>query len=91
MILGVNKDVLFEERSVELFSGDLLLFYTDGLTEASNSEGEMFGSSGVYDHLKTCRHNSANDILDSFYARIHEFTGSQNLQDDISLVVVKIL
>lgn len=91
LILGVKKDVLFEERTVKLISGDILLFYTDGLTEACNSQGEMFETSGMYDHLKTCVHLSADEIIDSFYARIHAFTGSQNLQDDISLVVVKIL
>jgi sigma-B regulation protein RsbU (phosphoserine phosphatase) len=91
LILGVKKDVLFEERTVRLITGDVLLFYTDGLTEALNGEGEMFGTSGVYNHLKTCTHLSADKILDSFYARIHAFTGSQNLEDDISLVVVKIL
>jgi sigma-B regulation protein RsbU (phosphoserine phosphatase) len=91
LILGVKKDVLFEERTVRLVSGDILLFYTDGLTEACNSRGEMFDTSGVYEHLKTCLHLSADKILDSFYTRVHAFTGSQNLQDDISLVVVKIL
>ncbi|MGB9081272.1 MAG: SpoIIE family protein phosphatase, partial [Desulfuromonadaceae bacterium] len=91
LILGVKKDVLFEERTARLFRGDILLFYTDGLTEACNSQGEMFEASGMYDHLKTCMHLSAEKIIDSFYDRIHAFTGSQNLQDDISLVVVKIL
>jgi len=91
LILGVKKDVLFEERTVKLMAGDVLLFYTDGLTEACNSQGEMFGISGVYSHLKTCLHLPADEIIDSFYARIHEFTGSQNLQDDISFVTIKIL
>ncbi|NTW99299.1 MAG: SpoIIE family protein phosphatase, partial [Geobacteraceae bacterium] len=90
LILGVIKNVLFEEQAVKLMSGDILLFYTDGLTEACNNEGIMFNTSGVYDHLKTCRHLSAEEIIDSYYAIIHTFTGSQNLQDDISLVVVKI-
>ncbi len=91
LILGVKKDVLFEERSVKLVSGNVLLFYTDGLTEACDSEGNMFGTAGLYNHLNTCLHLPAEKILDSFYATIHDFTGSQNLQDDISLVVVKIL
>ena len=91
LILGVKKDVLFEERSVKLISGDILLLYTDGLTEACDSGGEMFGTSGLYGHLDTCLHLPADKILDSFYARIRAFTGSHNLQDDISLVVVKIL
>ena len=91
LILGVIKDVFFEECSVKLITGDVLVFYTDGLTEACNREGEMFNTTGMYDHLKTCIDLSANGILDSFYERVHDFTGSQNLQDDISLVVIKIL
>jgi sigma-B regulation protein RsbU (phosphoserine phosphatase) len=89
LILGVKKDVLFEECSVKLSKGDILLFYTDGLTEARNNEGEMFGTSGLYNHLISVMQLPANEIIDSFYARIHAYTGSQNLQDDISLVVVK--
>lgn len=91
LILGVIKQVQFEEGTVELVSGDVLFFYTDGLTEASNSAGEMFGTEGLYNHLNAVVHLPTNEIIDSFYARIHAFTGSQNLQDDISLVVVKIL
>ena len=90
LILGVKKDVIFEEQSIKLIAGDVLLFYTDGLTESCNSLGEMFETAGVYRHLITCQHLCADEILNSFYARIHEFTGSQNLQDDISIVVVKI-
>ena len=90
LILGVKKEALFEENSIKLLSGDVLLFYTDGLTEACNSEGTMFETTGVYSHLKGCVHLSAIDIIDSFYARVRSYTGSQNLQDDISIVVVKI-
>lgn len=91
LILGVKKDIFFEEMAVKLTTGDVLLLYTDGLTEACNSHGEMFETSGVYSHLKTCLNFSADEILDSFYIKIHDFTGTHTLQDDISLVVVKIL
>jgi sigma-B regulation protein RsbU (phosphoserine phosphatase) len=91
LILGVKEVVDFEELTVELITGDVLLFYTDGLTEACNSEGEMFGTKGVEQHLSETLYLPANNIIDSFYAAIHAFTGSQVLQDDISLVVVKIL
>ena len=91
LILGVKTGVDFEERTDKLTTGDVLFFYTDGLTEASNSNGDMFGTAGLYDHLSSVLHLPANEIIESFYARIHQFTGSQNLQDDISLVVVKIL
>jgi len=90
LILGVKKEVVFEEGSIDLVPGDLLLFYTDGLTEASNATGEMFGTARAYNHLKAHRRLSATEILDSLYAVIHEFTGSQDLQDDISMIVIKI-
>lgn len=90
LILGVKKDVLFEEQSVKLRKGDVLVFYTDGLTEACDSAGNMFGASGLHEHLNACQHLSAESILDSFYVRIHDFAGTQNLQDDISIVVIKI-
>jgi serine phosphatase RsbU (regulator of sigma subunit) len=51
----------------------------------------MFGTNGVELHLSETLHLPADKIIDSFYAAIHTFTGSQVLQDDISLVVVKIL
>ncbi len=91
LILGVKKEVVFEEQSIRLVSGDVLLFYTDGLTEASTTDGELFGTTRAYNHLKAYRQLSAAEILDSFYAVVHKFTGSQDLQDDISMIVIKIL
>jgi sigma-B regulation protein RsbU (phosphoserine phosphatase) len=90
LILGVKREFIFEERSVKLNSGDLLLFYTDGLTEATDINGEMYGTERTFDHLKRVADLAAAEIIDSFYSSIHAFTGSRNLQDDISLVVIKI-
>jgi sigma-B regulation protein RsbU (phosphoserine phosphatase) len=91
LILGVMPSVVFEERELVLQSGDVLLFYTDGLTEASNREGEMYETGRVCSHLGTVSHLPVPEIIDSFYREVSEFSGSTNLQDDISLVVLKIL
>ncbi|MDD2853688.1 MAG: PP2C family protein-serine/threonine phosphatase, partial [Desulfuromonadaceae bacterium] len=91
LIFGVNQEVSFEELSVTLFRGDTLLLYTDGLTEACAHSGEMFGTSGLYSHLATVAHLPAREIIDSCYDKIRVHTGSEHLQDDISIVVVKIL
>lgn len=90
LIIGVKTSVVFEERSIELISGDVLLFYTDGLTEACDSEGEMFGMSRVCSHLGTVSDLSAKEIIDSLYGAVTAFSGTQSLQDDISMVVLKI-
>ena len=91
LILGVKPSVDFEERFIDLQQGDVLLFYTDGLTEATNPEGEMFENGRVCSHLGAVAHLPVPEIIDSFYRSVSEFTGSTTLQDDISLVVLKIL
>ncbi|HEY9828723.1 MAG TPA: PP2C family protein-serine/threonine phosphatase, partial [Stenomitos sp.] len=90
LIIGVRKSVMFEERQIELRKGDVVLFYTDGLAEAMSSDGELFGTERVYQHLETVSGLPAKEIIDSFYAAIIEYTGTTTLQDDISLVVLKI-
>lgn len=91
LIIGVKTTVIFEEMSMTLKSGDLLLFYTDGLTEAANSSGEMFGNGRVCQLLGKYASLSAFEIIESLYNAVTDFTGSPALQDDISMVVLKIV
>ncbi len=90
LIIGVKKSVVFEERGIELHKGDVVLFYTDGLNEAANAQGELFGTERICEHLGSVMHQPVAEILDSFYHAIADFTGSDTLQDDISLMVLKI-
>lgn len=90
LIIGVKPYVVFEERSIELISGDVVLFYTDGLTEAYNTDGEMYGTDRLCSHLSSVATLQAKEIIDSYYAEIADFTGSDTLQDDVSIVVLKI-
>lgn len=91
LILGVKRSVIFEEQSIELMKGDVVLFYTDGLTEATNPGGEMFENERICNHLRSVSQQPVQEIIDSFYEAIADFTASTTLQDDISLVVLKIL
>jgi sigma-B regulation protein RsbU (phosphoserine phosphatase) len=91
LILGVKPSVIFEERTIELQKGDVVLFYTDGLTEATSPEGDMFENRRVCKQMGSISDLPVQEIIDSFYQAIIEFTGSTTLQDDISIVVLKIL
>lgn len=91
LIIGVKPSVIFEERSIELLKGDVLLFYTDGLTETNNTEGEPFGVERVSTQLRALRHMSPHEIINTIYTAVTDFSGSSTLQDDISLVVLKVL
>ena len=91
LIIGVKPSVTFEECSIELVKGDVLLFYTDGLNEATNREGEPFGLQRICNHLKESHHLPAKNIIDSFYSEVAKYTGMKSFQDDISLVILKIV
>jgi phosphoserine phosphatase RsbU/P len=91
--LGLTDGEIFEEsigeQKLRLQVGDICMFYTDGITEARNAEGEEFG----YDRLATAagetRSASAQEILEKVMKEIRTFTGQSDLWDDLTLVVVK--
>jgi len=69
--------------------GDIMVLYTDGITESKNNKGEEFG----YDRLVNCllevRHKPAREIIDHLIARLYEFSGSDNINDDYTTLIVK--
>ncbi len=91
MLLGIKPSVFFEEKELHLAKGDLILFYTDGLSEAVSPEGEMFGSAGISGHLLDICHLQAKDIVASFYTALYNFTGTRKLHDDVSIMALKIV
>ncbi len=91
LILGIKTDVVFEEQSIALQAGDVIFFHTDGIPEAMDPHGELYGVERICLHLSTVIHEPAARIADSFYDAVQEFSGSQALQDDVSMVVLKIL
>jgi len=91
LIIGVKKSVMFEERVIELKQGDVVLFYTDGLNEATDKQGEPFSVERIWELLRDVAPLPVPEIIDSFYKAVARFTGSETLQDDISVVVLKIL
>ncbi len=90
MVLGVMKDVVFEEKGIYLQEGDVLTFYTDGITESQNDSGELFGAERLYHAIYDYRGAPPEEIVEGVLKRVHEFCGHKALQDDVSLVVVKI-
>jgi sigma-B regulation protein RsbU (phosphoserine phosphatase) len=90
MVLGVLKGVEFEEKNILLREGDVLTFYTDGITESPNHSGELFGVERLYEALYAYRGAPPEEIIEGVLKRVHEFSGHKELQDDVSLVILKI-
>jgi sigma-B regulation protein RsbU (phosphoserine phosphatase) len=89
-LLGVMPDEVYAEREVWLAPGDRVVFYTDGLIEARNEIGELFGT----DRLTACLGDhggaSAAELLTYIRGCQSAFSGSQPLTDDLTAVVMSV-
>ncbi len=91
MLVGVLEDVFYEERTMELRPGDVLILYTDGVTEARNQGEEQFGEERLYRVVKEKGHLPAQELLDEIYRRVREFSGGLAQRDDITVIIMKVL
>jgi len=82
-------DTEIEDRELSFHSGDLLLPYTDGVTEASNQEGEEFTHQRLARLLLEVRERSASEINQIILERVAQFSSQLRLADDFTLVAVK--
>jgi sigma-B regulation protein RsbU (phosphoserine phosphatase) len=88
--IGIFDDATYEEWSVRLSPGDILLFFSDGLTEAANREGKFFGTNRIKDLLGANSHMNSSDLADRLLREVEEFTQGGAITDDRTLVVVKV-
>ncbi len=90
LILGVKQDVIFEERNIQLNRGDMVLFYTDGITEAQNDRGELFGAERLCGILAEGYQGTPETIIETILRKVVIHSGGASLEDDISMVVMKV-
>ena len=91
LIFGVKEKVSFEEKKRHLNPGDVLLLYTDGVTEAENSIGDFFGEQRLIDLLQENHKLSADDLLETIYHQLRIFTGTASFNDDVTVLIMKIM
>ncbi len=88
--LGVLPAAEYEDRPVALRAGDVLLFYTDGVSEAESPAGEHFGQQRIERLVESVLERDAAGILDALVARVQEWSGPRGQSDDLTLVVLKV-
>lgn len=88
-LFGVVKDAKYEEQAVVLGSGDILLLYTDGVSEVFDSSDIEFGSKGLVDLLQKNRSGSAVEIRDAIHKAAHEHAAPDHTFDDLTMIVIK--
>lgn len=88
--LGVTEDIDIEERGLRLASGDFLVLYTDGVTEAMNEQEEEFGENRLIKIIQENTSLTAQDMLHLVQKEIISFAGTQPQFDDITLMIMKV-
>jgi sigma-B regulation protein RsbU (phosphoserine phosphatase) len=88
--LGIMGDESYRQAEQQLEVGDQILFYTDGVTEAHNPAGDMFGTDRLDRVLENCS-LQATALLDEVLRALEAFTAGHPADDDRTLVVARIV
>ena len=91
LVLGADEGEQYEEETVTLHKGDLLAFYTDGVTEALNEKGQFFGADRMLKALRRKPHTSASAIVNRTCSAVKRFTRGAEQSDDITMIVVRVV
>jgi sigma-B regulation protein RsbU (phosphoserine phosphatase) len=88
VLLGMFDDESWEKAAVQFDHGDVLVLYTDGVTEAQNAEGDFFGRERLVKVAKKNSGGTAKVVRESLLGKISQFVGDAPQLDDIALVIV---
>jgi sigma-B regulation protein RsbU (phosphoserine phosphatase) len=88
-VLGVIANPRFSEAEVRLAPGDLLCFYTDGVTEAMDQRRQLFGEERLIEVLRHTHQLSPDQIIRRILDAVHGFTAGAAQNDDITIVILK--
>ena len=95
LMIGMYPDYMlrqmleYEEETIQLYSGDTVLFYTDGVTETENIDEEMYDEERLEELMKQLRYAAANEICTEIYNATQAFQGEAQRFDDFTLIVLK--
>jgi len=90
LVLGVDPQAEYEIETVGLKDGDCLLFYTDGLIDAANFDGELWGRERMLEAAKKFAEGSAEQVVKNILGYRRRFVGLSSQRDDTSIIGVKV-
>ena len=88
-VVGLFPAMNYEQEEVQIEPGDLLVAFTDGITEPENTFGEQFGEDRMLEIVLRARNAEPEVLVEEIYQGVSDWTGSPELQDDMTLVVAK--
>ena len=88
-ILGVTADSVYDERALMLQPGEIIVFYTDGVTEVFDDREEQFGLERLIELVKANRKKAAAEIQSAIHEAVMEFASDHHFHDDLTSIVLK--
>jgi sigma-B regulation protein RsbU (phosphoserine phosphatase) len=97
MVLGLRIEAaeelfaqLLEEVRIELTPGDMIVLYTDGITEAMNTESDLFGEGRLSRLVEEHGHLESGELRERIMREVESFVGAANQHDDMTMILVKV-
>jgi serine phosphatase RsbU (regulator of sigma subunit) len=88
--LGVDAEWIYEDyKKTDLSNGQIIFLGTDGIWEARNTNGEMFGKEPILNAIRQYSSSSAGEIMNAVFEILHQFIGAAKIEDDLTSVIVK--
>ena len=92
LVLGVMESAHYEEDAINLETGDRVVLYTDGITEAVNAEGELYGEDRLHAVIRDLSHDlTAREVADAILEALAAFRNGIEARDDMTLMVLRVL
>jgi serine phosphatase RsbU (regulator of sigma subunit) len=88
--IGMFADTQFAVTTFQLEKDDILVAYTDGITEATNSSGELWGLERLERLLRSCNQMTPGEIVERVLAEVSDFATGESQRDDVTLVVMTV-
>jgi len=89
--LGMFPVAEYEEFSLSTRPGDSFIFFSDGIVDAQNAEGEMFGDDRLTQVIRDNQHRSASDLAETILEEVTKFQGDTDRFDDETVVVLRVI
>jgi len=89
MWMGVDANAVYKPETEIIEPGDIIVFYTDGVSEAENKKGEAFGEKGLETAIRVNTDVTPPNLCHSVIQSVEKFTGTSELSDDITMLIFK--
>ncbi len=89
--VGAMTDITYTEEEHVLQPGQTILIGTDGIWEAKNEDGQLLGKGPIYEVIQNDRQETAATIIDHIFAAVHQHRGKSAPDDDVTMIVTRVL